>query len=70
MPLRFGNLEMVLVLLTKVIAFSVQMTIVRIKVPGLERSIRIISNFDKYCRGLVSDLLNINLHKLLKKVIV
>lgn len=69
-PLRFGNLEMVLTLLTEVIVFHVQMTIVKIKVLELKSSIRIILSFDEYCRDLVSDPFNISPHELLKKVIV
>lgn len=71
--LRSGNLEMILALLREVIAFHVQVTIIKIGVPGLERSIGIISSFNKYNwsrRALVSDPFNTSPHELLEKIIV
>lgn len=71
--MRPDNLEIVFILLTEVIASYLLVTIVIIGAPGLERSIKIISSFDRYkwgCRGLVLDLLNTSPHKLSKKVIV
>ena len=70
MSLRSGNLEIIFILLTEVIAFYIQMTIVKIEFPRLEKSIEIIFSFDKCCRDLVSDSVNENPHKLLEKVIV
>ena len=67
------KLEIVLALLTEVIAFYVQVTIVMIGVLGFERSIIIISSFDRYkwgCQGLVLDPLDTSPYKLLEKVIV
>lgn len=64
---------MVFVLLTKVIVFHVQITIVKFGVLKLKKSIEIIFSFDRYRwghRGLVSDLFNINLYEFLEKVIV
>lgn len=48
MPCGSVNLKIVLALLTKVIAFYVQVAIVKIGVLGLEKFIEIISSFDKY----------------------
>lgn len=73
MPLWSGNLEMIFVLLTKVIAFHVQITIEKIEVSRLEKSIGIIFSFDKYNwsrRSLVLDSLNISPNELLEKVII
>ena len=65
--LRSYKLEIVLALLTEVIIFYMQMTIVQIGVLSFEKSIEIISSFDKWGRrGLVSDCLYTNLHKLLE----
>lgn len=59
---------MIHVLLTEVIAFYVQINIVKIEISGFERSIEIISNFDKWSRwGLVLDPINTSPHELLKK---
>lgn len=73
MPLRSNKLKMVLALLIKEITFHMQVTIVKIGVWRLERSIKIISSFDKYKWGrqdLVLDPFDTSPHKLLKKVVV
>lgn len=71
-PLRSNNLKMVLALLIEVIVFYVQVTIVKIGVPGFKKFIKIVSSFERYnwsCWGLVLDLFDINLNELLEKVI-
>lgn len=73
MPLRSGNLKIILALLIEVIAFHLRVAIVKIGVLGLEKSIGVISSFDRNrwsYRSLVLDLLDTNPHELLEKVII
>lgn len=71
MSLRSSNLEIILILLTKIIAFYIEMTIVKIRVPKLEIYIGIISSFNKWSRwGLVSYPLNISPYEHMEKVII
>ena len=60
-----------LVLLSKVVAFYMPIIILKIGVSKLETPIKIILSCDNCgCQELVSDPLNKNLYKLLKKVVV
>lgn len=69
-PLRSGNFKIVLVLLIEIIIFYIQITIIKIGVPRLRRSINIISTFDRYYWDLVLDPFGTRLYKLLEKVFI